>query len=271
MSVTWVLQKNLINAVDFDALMRACRELGHEPVGARVVPFSDELPEIPDDRPVVFYGGARWTSLVAARGRWSPGVFWDDDAFKMTTYARAWGDAMLNHGWWGSVAQVAAGEAMLAPATDYFVRPERDIKSFAGQVLTGAALRGWCERLVGVDTLIEEDTLILVAPTRAIEREWRLFIVDGEVVASTGYRESGRLAVTPGAPARVIDFAHELCAVHQPSRAFVMDVAASGGELKIIEANGLNSSGFYAASIPAIVERVSALASELWAARVSGC
>lgn len=59
-------------------------------------------------------------------------------------------------------------------------------------------------------------------------------------------------------------FAEDLAMSGSPARAFVMDVAHSGGALKVLEINGINSSGFYEADVDGLVASLSALAQEIW-------
>ena len=102
--------------------------------------------------------------------------------------------------------------------------------------------------------------MILMASVAPIDREWRLFVVDGQVATSTRYRNQGRVEPLAEQPEDVLEFAQPLIEAWAPAPAFVMDIAASQGQLRVIECNGIHSSGFYAANISAFVRAMSALA-----------
>ena len=50
-----------------------------------------------------------------------------------------------------------------------------------------------------------------------------------------------------------------LTKIHQPAKAFVIDIARVDGEFKIIEINNLNSAGFYASDVQKIIAAIEEL------------
>ena len=98
------------------------------------------------------------------------------------------------------------------------------------------------------------DTKIIVAKPYNIDKEWRLFIVDRKVVASSQYRKNFILSKSgEDVPENVISFAEKACDIYTPHDIFVMDIGLSGGDLYIIECNCMNGSGFYEADINSII------------------
>ena len=73
-NLSWAVQTNLTNADDTVKIDNACRRLGLMFHPYEIIPFSDELPEVPNDQPTVFYGSTTAISKVDASGKWSPGV-----------------------------------------------------------------------------------------------------------------------------------------------------------------------------------------------------
>jgi hypothetical protein len=90
----------------------------------------------------------------------------------------------------------------------------------------------------------------MLAEPVGLRDEWRLFVVDGEVVAGSHYRSYQRLDVSPHVPDEVKRFAEQLIASRSPAPVVVMDIGRSGNELFVVEFNGACSSGFYAADVP---------------------
>lgn len=262
--VRWVIQDTLGKSQEIEALVRAVRAQNHEVTRQHVIPFSDELPQLPQDAPTLFYGSARWTWLIAQAGLWRPGVYFDEAQLRYSTCLAAYGQDMLNHS--GELLSVAQIAQQLDPHDDQqqrFVRPDADLKSFAGEVMSIGALARWAQRILDVDSpTLPPDALIYIDQVRHIDREWRLFIVDGQIATATRYRSQGRLEQLAEQPPEVIAFAQGLIQRWSPLKAFVMDVGLSQGKLSVIECNGIQSSGFYAANISAFVRAMSALAIE---------
>lgn len=262
MRVTWAVQTNLLNAIDVEAIRCACLDQGHLFTSLKTIPFSNELPDISTNSPTIFYGSARQTILIARSGRWNPGVFFDDADFCYRAYCHNLGEVMLNHDARRmSAHEVASSPASLAPDATYFVRPDADDKAFAGTLMTGEELVEWATRLTTLDTEMMLDAPMVIATPRTIHTEWRVFMSGEEVITSSRYRVHGALSVLAHTPEDVLKFASTCAKTWHPARAYVMDIARmEDGTLRVIEFNGINSSGFYAADIPAIIASLSMLA-----------
>ncbi len=254
----WYVQQNLGSERDLAAMERACDKHGHGFERIAYQPFSLHPPSVPHDEPALFYGAPNLIRLVAQAQRWSPGVYWSDEAFR----ASAWGDAyqedQLNRR-----AIFTQLDALLGSGRSdeevVFLRPDRDLKEFAGSVLTMEELRRWAVNALQEDTTLDGAMRVLVGPAIEIDAEWRCFVVDGEVVAASLYRAAGELSVSEGAPREVVLFCERLSLKWSPARVFIMDIAAHQGHLSVIEINGFHSSGFYAASIDRVIDAVSSL------------
>ncbi len=272
MIVTWAVQTNLLNAPDVQNIRRACIDQEHHFEPLHVIPFSDDLPDVPVDVPTIFYGSARMTVAIARHGQWQPGVFFDDDAFSYTTYIEQLGAHMLNHdAICASIRQLAhAPPSQILRETTYFVRPNGDDKTFAGTLMTGLELTQWAQKLVELAVEMDLEAPVVIARPQEIQTEWRLFMCEDQVITASRYRTRGQLDEERGAPQDVVSFAQDAARLWCPARAHVMDVARlATGELRIIEFNGINSSGFYDASISDIVATLSALAQEYFVQNAS--
>jgi hypothetical protein len=98
-----------------------------------------------------------------------------------------------------------------------------------------------------------------------IMAEYRLFVVDGEIIAGSLYRAFNKSKVLPiftdntfthneiNQEDACIKFAKNMLDIYQPAKAFVLDIAITLFGPKIIEVNNINSSGFYASNIEAVV------------------
>ena len=263
--ITWAVQTNLLNVKDIAELQEACEQQGHNFHPLKIIPFSTDLPDVPTHQPTIFYGSARQTITIARSQTWTPGVFFDEVNFLSTSYITHLGALMLNH----DALQITPRELVQHPdkltAPQYFVRPNNDSKSFAGQILSTPDLMAWATRLIDIPTDIDADHPLILAPPKHITSEWRIFMRDTEVITASRYQHLGQLAPSSQTPQEVLAFATQCATRWHPARAYVMDIAQlSSGELKVIEFNGINSSGFYHADKHRFVAELSAISLEEW-------
>jgi len=74
------------------------------------------------------------------------------------------------------------------------------------------------------------------------------------VVCASMYRSGGIARFSDEVAPSLFDFVRQRIAEWQPHEAFVIDVCeAPGNEVKIVEINTLNCSGFYACDVPKLV------------------
>jgi hypothetical protein len=229
-----------------------------------VVPFSHEaaspLPHI--EGPCLVYGSGGLLALARRQG-WRP-AGWDGEGFSATQVAAALGPLALNHGAvltsWAGVAEAARAQGW----AQVFIRPDAETKEFAGRVVGVDELEAWIGRLRAIGYLEESASAAVIAPARTLGREWRLFIVDGKVVASAQYARGGEPVLGPPAPSDVVAFAHDSLRRHAPAPAFVLDVAEAWTdarwEPRVVELNSINSAGFHGCDPSPIVAALSDLA-----------
>lgn len=267
--VLWIVQTNLGGASDIGSLVEALAAERIPCRGFEVVPFTGTLPEIEHDGPVVCYGSTNFILNCRKAGRWIPGVWHDDENFTWSAWAENFGELLLNAP--DSSERTTIAGLLASPRPDdelVFLRPDRDVKEFSGEVAAIRELKAWCrDVLAGCFDQIGPDTPIVVATPFGIEVEWRLFVVCGQVVAASRYRRRGRLDAREGAPADVVAFGEAVATRWSPATVFTLDVCRSGERLFVLEAQGFNSAGYYSADLQALVRAVSAQAAAEWRAR----
>ncbi|MFI2300876.1 ATP-grasp domain-containing protein [Actinacidiphila glaucinigra] len=146
---------------------------------------------------------------------------------------------------------LAEARALRRPA---FVKPPND-KSFPARVYPDGS------GLPGPDA-VDDDAPVLVSDIVAFAVEYRLFLLDGEVVTGSRYATRGGLDVAPldGDPAarEVREFAGRLFASGVPELpdAIVVDVGRTGDGWAVVEANAAWASGHYACDADAVLDVV---------------
>ncbi|MQS15318.1 DUF4343 domain-containing protein [Streptomyces kaniharaensis] len=148
-----------------------------------------------------------------------------------------------------SCTTLAEARTLRGPA---FVKPPVD-KEFAARVYPdGAALPG--------PELLDGDTGVLVSDVVRFRREYRLFVMDGEVRAASRYAVDGELSVAPlGADgAEVLAFTGDVLAASGPAlpSAVVVDVGTTDDGWAVVEANAAWASGGYAADPDGVLDVV---------------
>jgi len=260
MIVHWFIQQNLGTSGDPERIAAACDAVGGQAHLIHRIPFSKDLPAAPIDEPVIFYGSTRFVNLCWETGKWRPAAFFDREKFTTQSWLAAYGERCLNHG----AKLTTLAEFCYEPHDDgriFFVRPDKDLKEFQGGPWSFGDLKRWKTGLLKTDLGDEQlaHIPILVGEPWGISREWRVFIVGGEVCQASQYRVRHKLNVNADVPQNVLDFAGETAQLWSPHHTFILDVCESAGNLYVLEIGCINSAGFYACDIGKIIRSVTEL------------
>lgn len=151
---------------------------------------------------------------------------------------------------------------------EVFVRPNSSLKTFSGFVLNG----NWEQELNALNqtSSVSSDTMVVIAAPQQVLAEYRMFIVNREVVTGSQYEKDGKPHLSSKCPADVWALA-QLMADNdwQPDIAYVCDIATTKNGPKIIEFNGLSTSGWYLADMPKLIDAVSNAAVAEWNGELS--
>ena len=265
-SCTWLVQAT-VRGDTREQLQNACAANNNPCHLIPVIPFSVGMPEpMPEvDGPFIFYGYTTLLLNAFHSPRWCKGVFFDPDVFRPSVYLEKWGAArMLNHDAQFVTTQQFAELKTTLPATLWFVKPDDDLKRFTGGVMTHSEYRDWYAGIVAMDGDgdIGPDTQLLICPPQNIGHEWRVFLLDGQVIGVSCYTNHGRdLALPP----ELERFARDAANDWSPAPAFALDVTIDEqGTPRLIEANCINGSGLYFADTFALVRALSAWQESNW-------
>jgi len=255
-NVRWVIQNNLIAENDLNQVQESCKHIGVEIEEVLIVPFIDKLPKFKHSDNNVYYGSTTFMNNVYKDLK-PKGLFYDDKEYTMENYIKQWGDHMLS-----SEARFTTINEFLNedndPEENWFIRPNGDGKEFDGQVAKFKNIKSWMDRVMQYDINLDGDSKILVGPAYNIHKEWRNYIVGGEIVTSSLYRKDFKLSKSStDIPEDMLDFARERMKEYKPHDNFAMDICSThDGTYYIIECGCLNSVGFYHADIGKIVKSV---------------
>ncbi len=254
-NIQWVVQKNLTGEDVLSDLQNACHTVGVDYVEVEVIPFTTQMPAFPTDKESIFYGSTTFNGLVYSDATLNKGLFFNSN-YSIENYFNRWGEHMLNY---GALVTTFRGLMSMEFASDkmFFIRPNDDTKSFCGDVKSFGEIGAWYEQLKTFEnTNLNLDTKIIVGEPFNIKCEWRLWVVNKLVIASSKYRENFKLSKAEGCPAEVINFAQARCNEYTPHDIFVMDIGLCGDAYYIIECGCMNGAGFYKANIQSVVHGV---------------
>jgi hypothetical protein len=285
-----VVQENLFNEFGFRDLLVALENNGCKYTVVKVLPharkggiiehnfdesvhLAHEL-ELPSDEAVMVWGATTLGHIAVEKG-WKPGRF-QNDKFDMRYLTKRFGPYMLNDD-----AQFCTFGELAFEGTK-FIRPVHDSKSFSGTMIDGAELAEWKKRVEDTSdgyATLTMDTPVMYASPKKIDLEARFFIVDGTIVTGSSYRTLGRQIMYQRVDSNnpmfqpMVEFVKDMLAVDctdesdtydstyaEPIEvAYVMDIGLVDGEYKVVEINTLNSAGFYASDMGAVVRALEAL------------
>jgi hypothetical protein len=249
----WIIQDNLYREEAYTELALALQrfEIPHDVV--KVIPFTGDLPDhqqtIPHVSPtalVMVCGSTTLAKIATTRG-WTPGSFLNKN-HDYRVWKIAYGEHLLNHD--ADVCRFADVKPLWSP---FFIRPCEDTKSFSGTVMDWTEFSEWQHKIIELKektyTSLSPDTMVSYCSLKTIRKEFRFFVVDGSIVGESVYKIGSRVIYQSLVDDGAKSFANKMIQHWQPARAFVIDIAQTDDDYKVVEINCINSAGFYAIDV----------------------
>lgn len=230
-----------------------------------MIPFTDEITNLdafPTDRLVVPLGGTKLVDMYLRGklpGNWR--VCYSHQHFDQLYSAGIYGEEMLNLQYSSTIRYDNVRSQVFD--RDVFIKPTNDLKAFAGMILPmGKTL----DQALAEQTHqpIADDQSILVSKVKQLGREFRLFIVDGELIDASEYRNRGVVkakTVSPQDGGVLYDYFQAVKKPDAPAL-YCMDVAEvfeeHGHDLRIVELNCFHASGMYTVDRGMVLHEVAA-------------
>ena len=233
--VTWLLQPV---KVERDKMEHLAYLLEKADIPYRIVyPLNDQIVN-GDKSPFVFQENTQYfvcgsyplTRLVA---KVQPSAVFSLDDYTFND----WWDIFGKENFVNSTAKICLSKDIDWVEEEYFVRPLHDTKSFNGGIYNKNTLNFEGE--------------VLYAPLQHISREYRFFAVDSEIVTGSLYKVNGCLEQSDIIDNQALNFAQSM--VDKFPGSYVLDVANTDDEYKIMELNCLNAAGFYSSNLYKLV------------------
>lgn len=269
MTVGWVIQRNFDDEPEStEAMIKWCKDSGTEFELVDYIPFSNSLPSISIDNPI-FYGN---TSLIRNAIKSGYFLYFDKDKFALSAGYNANKGMFFNR---GTVTTVKKFLKDWDGYTSRFIRPDEDLKIFAGDVFYNSVDFNNVVDQARAQGLLNNNTKIVHSnPTYDIYREWRCVIVDKKVISISLYNTRKNLTVEWEDDPVVWTTAQRYAEKWTPSPVCIMDIATTkpkstvpdefyGGHPMevfggILEFNCFHGAGWYANDIPKVMKAVTA-------------
>lgn len=247
----YIIQENTFNEKGHDRLLKALDrfDLPYEII--KVKPFIEELEFSTDRKDVFCFGGTKMARL-AHKYNWNPGVILTEN-HNFIKQIDHYGKHMLNYD--SEIFQFSDGFNWKRDR--YFIRPCTDDKAFNGEVFDFEDWHGFWNgaqdcNYAGHGTLCAS-TMIQVASVKRIQKEYRFWIIDGQVVTGSQYKLGRRTVYDSNIDPEAIEFCKNMVNRYQLAKAFVIDICLCDDKWKIVECGCINSAGFYEADMQKIV------------------
>lgn len=252
----WVIQENLLHEDCFDELILALENNKVSFSIVKLLSFSDILPDIQTNKPIIIYGITSFVRKVYSQKKWYPGVFYNDLKLRPTYWLGLLGDKALNASGW----KIALKDFVACDNPDeklFFIRSNDDFKEISGRVQSIREFKEWLQS----KTISIHHDLFVSRPVN-IYKEWRLVVIDNRIITGSQYRENGRLSIDSFVPDRVsIEFALRIVRKELKDflPAYTLDICESEQGLKVLELGCFNSAGFYHCDMDKIVTAINLL------------
>lgn len=270
----WIVQDNLYNEAGYVKFIEALERLDVDFLVVKPIPFTniimpasfDSVTQNVEDTPEPYIDtsdkiiafGATSLSRIAKEKGWNPGTYLTDN-FDFEIWRDGFGkENILNPE--SIVTRICDPINVINMSETLFVRPVHDLKAFTGTTMSKYDFFDWVQSI----SMIEEEefqplhknTKIAIANYKKIYAEYRIFVVDGNVITGSLYKRGTEVIHEELNDVNVLAYAAQMVKCWQPAPAFVIDVALTEDGYKVIEINTINSAGFYAADPQKIIAAI---------------
>lgn len=242
----FLIQNNLLSEVQLSLTRESIKDFPHQFI--EMIPFTEDIQsDVPiDGLDYIPYGSTSLTMISYIKG--FKGLHFDLETFNHNAFLKN-RDDMLNNGMVDSLVNIVNYLETQKADKIWFIRPSDDLKQFSGCILKNLDIIDWLrDRVLCASSgsyRLEPTTQILISEPRNIQCEWRYFIIDHKIVSGSMYKYRDRLRKLKELDNDVLKEAQSFADKWLPDSCCVMDLALVDDEIKVIEFNCINSSGFY--------------------------
>lgn len=254
MKINWVIQINMGSMSDIKNYVESVKKTNSNVLELSHIPFSDEIQDLQLKGPVVVYGSTSFINTCRKNSVLKYGIFGTEKDFSYKNCVEKYGNLLFNSIESTILTTIGDFEKenldFISDNNLIFTKPQEDTKSFNGSVCKIDDFKKWCsEAKKSLYANLSSDTKIIVSKPFNINAEWRLLIVNNQIITSSQYMKNKKFEIKSGAPIEVLNFAEKVIKTYSPAVAYVLDICLSGNNYYIMEVQNINSAGAYACDI----------------------
>lgn len=267
--VKWLFEADPIDIDETQRMRAAVEELGLESKDIKTIQLFSGLGQLyPDneDTCVFFFGSLQMARKILREKKWKPGAFLTLDNYRCQAYYPDMERFLFN-----TPNTMLPLNRMLATREQLekqygghgciFVRPDSGFKTFTGSVFEIDTIQAEFDKLRGFYEF-PTSAMVLVSSPKNIQHEYRLFVVDDQVVAGSTYRKNRKSSISAYVPDEVYAFARHVLdeTTYRPDPAWVLDICEDNdGKLWVLEIGSISCCGIYGADARPIVKALTEL------------
>lgn len=257
--VTWLLEHGVFKS-DEKPLIEALERQGIQYHLCHFGESYDDIITKMGSKRAIFHGSLQFGKLIKQTLGHSISVYCNLPKYECVYYYPRFGDYLVNSDYamlpFGELSRRTSWLFEVFGPDSLFLRPSSGYKTFTGLVLDRGA--EWDMELNHLRYRIDPETLVVVAPVRTVDKEWRVVVVDGKVITAGQYRDRGIDVRVNDVPMVVTDFAQQVVGQsgYKPDFAWTLDVGETQRGLRVIEVGSFSCAGLYACDYDAIVKTV---------------
>lgn len=272
--VNWIIEKYLFEEYE-DKLVQAIKDSGmnvdvYDESMSRFEKTEDYIKSKYKESDIVIMHGSLQMGRRMLRTPAYPGIFLTLENYECYNYYGLFGEYLLN----SEYVMMGLNDVLRNSKTIFdifgtdslFIRPSNGYKSFTGQCLDKETFDYDFDILTKSYGGLDMNTLVVLAPAKEIEEEYRFIVVDGKVISGAQYmdastREEWKAQYNkPCENYMAKAFADLMVEVYQPDKAYTIDVCKlKGSGYRLIEINSFCCASWYGNDIPKIVAAVNEL------------
>jgi len=139
---------------------------------------------------------------------------------------------------------------------EYFFKPSKIPKLFNPSIIDLEFIGKWYNDHSSNNYLFNEQSELVLTSPKNIDYEFRLFIINKDIISGSIYHKYGKLYKSDIIPKEIIEFGYKCIKRYSPLDIYVLDVCIYKNNYYVVELNDINSSGFYKSNILEIINSV---------------
>jgi hypothetical protein len=270
MSLKWLIEA-YTEKEEMEGFVKSIKNLGYECIETTKIPSYMSVDDyFEDDSCVISHTSIQTAAEIYHKKKWYPGTFCNFKEYRCSQFYPILGKYLFN----ADYIMLPYGDLVrrkefifdtIGSEGHVFIRPDSGFKTFTGTLLEQDRFEKDLPNL-GYGA-IDPSELVVLAPPRNIQREWRIFATKEGVITGSLYRVGEEKQLSKDVPQEVYDYANEIATKggYWPDPVFSIDICRGKDDnLYLLEFGCFSSSGTYHSNSDLLASVVSKKAIEIY-------